>query len=122
MDRWFINTNDCIKVGDAYGNKPKTRWLAHSRKFTVSGGPTMWIHNNHACETQSRDPDNACFKDLAPGMTCQPDDNEFGIPREDWEEDGNVNQGCERFRLISGIDEIALNSEIGLYKDFEGAK
>ena len=27
-----------------------------------------------------------------------------------------LNQGCERFRFISGADEIALNAEMGLYR------
>ena len=26
------------------------------------------------------------------------------------------NEGCEKFRLISGADEIALNAEMGLYR------
>merc|ERR1712055_827775 len=29
------------------------------------------------------------------------------------------NEGCEKFRLISGADEIALNAEMGLYREFE---
>ena len=27
-----------------------------------------------------------------------------------------LNQGCERYRFISGADEIALNAEMGLYR------
>ncbi len=30
-----------------------------------------------------------------------------------------MNQGCERFKLIVGADEIALNCEMGLYLDFQ---
>ena len=32
--------------------------------------------------------------------------------------DLQVNSGCEMFRLVSGLDEMALPSEIGLYFDF----
>merc|ERR1712223_22168 len=32
---------------------------------------------------------------------------------------GPLNQGCEKFRFISGADEIALNAEMGLYREFE---
>ena len=30
-----------------------------------------------------------------------------------------INIGCEAYRFISGLDEMALPSEIGLYFDFE---
>ena len=32
--------------------------------------------------------------------------------------DGNINEGCEKYRSISGLDEMALPCEIGLYFDF----
>ena len=35
------------------------------------------------------------------------------------EDDQDVNRGCERYRFINGLDEIALSSELGLYFDFE---
>ena len=34
------------------------------------------------------------------------------------EEDTGINGGCERFRFISGADEIALNAEMGLYRSY----
>jgi len=51
-DRWFYNAepwNQCVKIGNAFGEKPKTQWVAHSRMTNVRGGPVFWIHKNHVC-------------------------------------------------------------------------
>merc|ERR1712095_228248 len=63
-----------------------------TRKMTERGGPVFWIHQNHVCPSVARQPN---------------------------EPDGNPNRGCERWRLIVGKDEIALNCEMGLYLDFQ---
>merc|ERR1711892_365914 len=46
-DEWYFNDDACTKVGDAFGNKPQTRWVPHVRQFTENGGPVHWIHENY---------------------------------------------------------------------------
>ncbi len=124
-DRWFINDKQCRHVPDAYGNKPKTRWLTHSRKMTTRGGPVFWIHENHCCPSLYNQnnwsaADYKCVEEAGPGQYCRPDPPAGSdVPRLDGEEDGDMNKGCERFKLIPGADEIALNCEMGLYLDFQ---
>ena len=124
LDRWFIDDNKCRHVGDAYGNKPKTRWLAHTRKMTQRGGPIFWIHQNHVCPSVYNDQfwgnfERQCIEQAGPGQQCIPDPPAGStVSRTQDEEDGNADSGCERWRLIIGKDEIALNCEMGLYLDF----
>ena len=124
--RWFIDDPQCNKVGDAFGNKPQTRWLAHTRKMTHRGGPIFWIHQNHVCpslhsvEFTLSLSEQQCVDEAGPGMTCRADPTaESSSPRTANQTDGDLNNGCERFRLIRGRDEIALNCEMGLYREFE---
>jgi hypothetical protein len=125
LDRWFIDDNECRHVGDAYGNKPKTRWVTHTRKMTQRGGPVFWIHQNRVCPSVFNDMfwnDEArkCIEDAGPGQQCRPDPPAGGSDsRLADQEDGDPNRGCERWRLIIGRDEIALNCEMGLYLDFK---
>jgi len=124
LDRWFIDDNECQHVGDAYGNKPKTRWVTHTRKMTERGGPVFWIHQNHVCPSVFNDQfwnDEArqCIEQAGPGQQCKPDAPAGGsVSRLEDQEDGDASRGCERWRLIIGKDEIALNCEMGLYLDF----
>ena len=118
QNRWFFNDNTCNPVGDAYGNRPKSRWLAHARMVTQRGGPIFWIHENLVCPNPARYEslkahDKTCIDEAGPGMTCRAD------PRTSNGTDMNENRGCERYRFISGRDEIALNCEMGLYREFE---
>ena len=127
QDRWFIDDDLCRKVGDAYGQKPATRWLAHTRKMTKRGGPVFWIKQNHVCPSIYGNPgfwsaqDKGCIKDAGPGQQCRPDAHKgsWGAPRTINQTDGNPHWGCEKWRLIIGRDEIALNCELGLYLDFK---
>jgi len=118
-DEYFFNDNACTKVTDAWGNKPKTRWAAHVRADTPNGGPVHWIHFNYVCPNCVRDPDHdCCANNPNPEINfCRPDPG-----REEYhpsaEGDNNVNNGCEAYRFISGVDEMALSCEIGLYYDF----
>jgi len=123
--RWFFTPDPgstCDKVGDAFGNIPKTRWLAHTRMCTKRGGPIFWIHENHVCpdcNVASIKDNNKCCKDVPEGQFCKADragPNDPDTSPNNW---SPLNQGCERFRFISGADEIALNAEMGLYREFE---
>ena len=122
--RWFFKDDNCTPLGDAFGNKPQSRWLAHTRKITSRGGPVFWIHQNLVCPSKFNEDlsasGQACLDEAEPGMTCKADPTTgSNTPRSPGQMDGDVNSGCERFRLISGRDEIALNCEMGLYREFE---
>merc|ERR1719266_1323480 len=127
-DRYFINiepTFNCQLIGNAFGEKPKTQWVAHSRMTNVRGGPVFWIHKNHVCPACPLEQDLMnmplklqpwevdCCNNKPEGTFCRPDRESPDI------EDDNLNGGCEVMRFISGADEIALNAEMGLYKDFK---
>ena len=125
-DRYHIyaepNSN-CELIGNAFGEKPKTQWLAHTRMTNVKGGPVFWIHRNHVCppcmlEDQLEvlklmDWEKDCCHNKPEGSFCRPDRESADM------EDDNLNQGCERMKFIIGMDEIAINAEMGLYKQFE---
>merc|ERR1711962_1347562 len=125
--RWFFSPEPgeaCNKVGDPWGNIPETRWLAHTRKCTKRGGPVFWIHENYVCPdcnlaSVREGGEGHCCKDVPEGQFCNADragPNEPDTSPNNW---SPLNQGCERFRFISGADEIALNAEMGLYREFE---
>ena len=127
-DRWFFNIEphgNCEKIGNAFGEKPKAQWLAHTRMTSVNGGPVFWIHRNHVCPACSLEKDlegwplqlweweKDCCHNKPEGTYCRPDRESPDM------EDDNLNGGCERMRFIAGADEIAINAEMGLYKQFE---
>jgi len=127
-DRWFYNAepwNQCVKIGNAFGEKPKTQWNAHARMTNVQGGPVFWIKRNHVCPACPLEQDLLnmplklqpwevdCCNNKPEGAFCRPDRESADM------EDDNLHDGCERMRFISGADEIALNCEMGLYKDFK---
>jgi len=121
--RWFFSPapgDACNKVGDAFGNIPRTRWLAHTRMCTKRGGPVFWIHENLVCPDCTRDDireNDKCCRDVPEGQFCKAD--RAGPEDPDTSKWSPFNTGCERFRFISGADEIALNAEMGLYREFE---
>ena len=124
--RWFIDDWHCRKVGDAFGNRPQSMWVAHSRKLTEGGGPIIWVHRNHACPSLYNPRplgafEQKCVDEAAPGMQCRADPPVGGgsQPRTADQADGDINTGCERFKAILVHDEIALNSDMGLYREFE---
>jgi hypothetical protein len=127
-DRWFFNCEphgQCEKIGNAFGEKPKAQWLAHTRMTSVNGGPVFWIHRNHVCPAceleeglegmplQLREWEKDCCHNKPEGTYCRPDRESPDM------EDDDLNNGCERMRFIAGADEIAINAEMGLYKQFE---
>lgn len=117
-DRWYFNEDSCYPVGDAYGNKPKSRWMAHAKMVTERGGPIFWIHENLVCPNKALydtygEYNRKCLDEAGPGMQCRAD------PRAPNGTDLDYNDGCERYRLISGADEIAMTCEMGLYREFE---
>ena len=103
---WF--DGECTKYTDAEGNLPRRRWLAHVRKDTKNGGPVHWISENYQCKEKCKTSEPYCCLDVG---VCRADSVAY-------EDDPDINGGCEKFSFISGLDEMALQSEIGLYFDF----
>ena len=80
-----------------------------------------WIHFNYACNNCVKNPNHECcdrstFPDPEVNF-CRPDPGrETYTPS--GEGDNNVWGGCEKYKFISGVDEMALSCEMGLYYDF----
>jgi len=117
--RWFYDDDACTPVGDAYNNKPVRRWTAHYRGDTTNNGPVHWISENYVCPNCARNinADHSCCQNIPEGNFCVPDalnmtektPNQLSQP---W-------KYCEAYRFISGIDEMALPCEMGLYFEFQ---
>jgi len=121
-DEWYFNDDACTKVGDAFGNIPKTRWVPHVRQFTKNGGPVHWIHENYACpncvwDTVDNNMHLDCCTNKPADTFCRPDNNRNISSL--ISDDDNVNWGCEYYRFIVGLDEMVLSAEMGLYKKFD---
>ena len=111
-DRYPFWDNVCTKVTDAEGNKPKTRWVTTIWRNTPGLGPVQWIHQNYVCPNCVEEVDDPCCQNVPSGNFCNADSVDIST-------DSDVNfGGCERYRLITGLDETALPCEIGLYFDF----
>eukprot|EP00927_Polykrikos_kofoidii_P074379 TRINITY_DN70365_c0_g1_i1.p1 TRINITY_DN70365_c0_g1~~TRINITY_DN70365_c0_g1_i1.p1 ORF type:complete len:716 (+),score=97.82 TRINITY_DN70365_c0_g1_i1:89-2236(+) len=95
--------DNCRQVGDAWGQKPKARWLPHVRGDTTAGGPVHWIQEKlicpEKCGTKRAWKNDCCTTGVPEGGLCRPN--------------------CQQWTFASGLDEMALPSEIGLYLDFE---
>ena len=121
-ERWFFNDDACTKVGDAYNNKPARRWTTRYRGDTYNNGPVHWISENYVCPNcagPSDIPDGSddvCCENVPDGMFCTPDS--VNMTMKTPQELNNVEM-CERFRYISGLDEMALTAEMGLYFAFQ---
>ena len=59
--------------------------------------------------------DSVCCESVPDGLFCTPDSVNMTMKTPEELNDANM---CERFRFISGIDEMAMNAEMGLYFDF----
>ena len=107
---------NCTPQTDAEGREGAARWATNVRKQTENGGPAFWIHETYRCFPECFKEDNKdheCCQGLEEGQYCKPDSDLM-------EDDPNgINGGCEKMMLIFGADEMAINSEMGLYFDFE---
>lgn len=93
-DQYFYECIDQkpFRIGDAYGNIPKTYWTVVALRRSVSGGPFQWFHTYERCpatdiclnnfadmaglgEFERGEPDapDACCQNLEPGMQCRPE-------------------------------------------------
>ena len=107
---------NCTPQTDAEGREGAARWATNVRKQTENGGPAFWIHETYRCFPECFKEDNKdheCCQGLEEGQYCKPDSDLM-------EDDPNgINNGCEKMMLIFGADEMAINSEMGLYFDFK---
>merc|ERR1719232_1724602 len=122
--RWFFDDDACTKVGDAYNNKPARRWVAHYRKDTFNNGPVHWISENYVCPNCNKatapcgqEIRDRCCTNVPEGNFCVPDSVNMTMKTptqlaQPW-------KYCEAYRFISGIDEMALPCEMGLYFEFQ---
>ena len=122
---WFIESKDnnsCDEIGDADGNMPDIKWVPTMNGFTISGGPMHWIRFHFACPNCLNKVSNneffenqwnTCCNEKPEDKMCIPDGKK-GNEYEDW----NIH-GCERYRFANGLDDMAINAEMGLYLQFD---
>lgn len=48
-DDWMFFDNECNRLGGAWGEKPKAKWMAKVNKMFVNNGPVQWIRESHVC-------------------------------------------------------------------------
>merc|ERR1711953_37652 len=120
---WFIQSYDdhtCTLLGDATGTLPDVKWVPTMNGFTKSGGPMHWIRMNFACPyCEKRNDDSIfmaqeydrCCPGRQEGHACQSDN-----ATRNFEDDIT---GCEKYRFAFGLDEMAMNAEMGLYLQFD---
>ena len=119
--RWYFDDDQCTKIGDAYNNKPVRRWVAGYKRHTHNGGPVQWISENYVCPTCTREAvaSSKCCQNVPEGLFCTPDALNMTEKTPLQLSHASTRVNCEAFRFISGADETALPSEIGLYYDFQ---
>ena len=117
--RWFFDDNACTKVGDAYNNKPVRRWTTHIGKDTANNGPVIWISESYACPNcaSSKQSGHKCCQNVPEGNFCVPDS--LNMTEKTPKQLSSKHEFCEAYRFISGLDEMALPCEMGLYFEFQ---
>jgi hypothetical protein len=48
-DDWMFYDDQCNKLGGAWGEKPKAKWMAKVNKMFTTQGPVQWIKESHTC-------------------------------------------------------------------------
>jgi len=48
-DDWMFYDDDCNRLGGAWGERPKAKWMAKANKMFTSQGPVQWIRESHVC-------------------------------------------------------------------------
>ena len=75
-----------------------------------------WISENYVCPNCVAKPDDKCCQNVPAGLFCTPDAKNR---TEKTPQQLSQLSYCEAYRFISGIDEMALPCEMGLYFDFQ---
>ena len=90
--------------------------------FTKSGGPMHWIKFHFTCPNcnyrQLRQMTGNLAREFDKCCPGKPE-NKMCKPDHATRNDVDDIQGCERYRFAFGLDEMAVNAEIGLYFQFD---
>eukprot|EP00929_Paragymnodinium_shiwhaense_P093294 TRINITY_DN5343_c0_g1_i3.p1 TRINITY_DN5343_c0_g1~~TRINITY_DN5343_c0_g1_i3.p1 ORF type:complete len:495 (+),score=86.48 TRINITY_DN5343_c0_g1_i3:498-1982(+) len=127
---WQFDSDDCTKYGDAWGEKAKGRWVTKVHNFQENHGPVQWIHHKHmapSCgnrnpkDKQNKDEEDCCTNGVPQGAMARPDHNrpqgsDLNAYDVAW---GDKRNGCERFKFLWARDHAMLNTDMGLYLDFQ---
>mmetsp|Transcript_135658 Transcript_135658/g.220755 ORF Transcript_135658/g.220755 Transcript_135658/m.220755 type:complete len:547 (-) Transcript_135658:264-1904(-) len=125
---WQYNFNTCTKNGDAWGEMPHARWAVKANMFTTSGGPVQWIKFDHVgayCEDRPErgsmywETYQQCCRNGVPNGAKSKPDNGRAKGTDSLAADDNEYGGCERWRFAFGRDHAMLNTDMGLYLDFD---
>jgi len=127
-DHWVYNNDRCTEIGDAWGQKGHSKWSVKANMFTQSAGPIQWIRMTHVCpdchyaqksESQwwTDDYKSCCTEGVPDGAQCRPDDNRANGSSA-LQADDDVERGCEKFKFLFERDHAFLNTDMGLYLDF----
>eukprot|EP00927_Polykrikos_kofoidii_P006884 TRINITY_DN127_c0_g1_i4.p1 TRINITY_DN127_c0_g1~~TRINITY_DN127_c0_g1_i4.p1 ORF type:complete len:580 (-),score=76.40 TRINITY_DN127_c0_g1_i4:229-1908(-) len=125
----FYDNDQCVGSRGAWGEMPQSRWVVKANLFTRSGGPIQWIRVSHiGPDCVSRRPAGSrwwpksfkecCTKGVPPGAWSRPDN---GRPRgsDSVASDDDEHGGCEKWLFLFGRDHAMLNTDMGLYLDFD---
>eukprot|EP00929_Paragymnodinium_shiwhaense_P093290 TRINITY_DN5343_c0_g1_i10.p1 TRINITY_DN5343_c0_g1~~TRINITY_DN5343_c0_g1_i10.p1 ORF type:complete len:402 (+),score=65.26 TRINITY_DN5343_c0_g1_i10:141-1208(+) len=128
---WQFDRDSCYKFGDAWGAKPRGRWVVKVNNFTVNHGPYQWIHHKHMAPSCGALDDNMPSKDMQgidrqqdccdnkpAGAFARPDNNRAN-GTDLAAEDDDARAGCEFWKFLWGRDHAMLNTDMGLYLDFQ---
>jgi len=129
---WFFDDEECNKVGDAWGNKGQSVWIAKMNQVYRTGAPVQWIQKKVVCpncadrsyERGGRHPDrlaqdrDCCLNGVPEGAQCRPDGIGQAFSKAA-DRDDDASDGCEYSHFIFGRDEAALGSDMGLMYKFD---
>ncbi|CAE7034834.1 APX1 [Symbiodinium sp. CCMP2592] len=94
-----IRSTTCRGFGNSSGQRPPARWKPHAFVHLTNGGPVQWLQEKKACpcfDTGFTRPEEGCCSDDI--FSCK--------------------AGCEQYRIVVGMDETMLSSDMSLYRDF----
>lgn len=125
-DTLLMHEPTCARgtVGNAEGERPKARWVTHTRGDTRTGGPVQWIQEKLVCPLCShlqhgfRNSQHQ-FKYFTECCLGRTGDSASNITESEELNFIPCQPKCERWKFIVGFDETALNAEMGLLKSFQ---
>lgn len=94
-----IRTATCRGFGNSRGERAPARWKPHAFYHLTNGGPVQWLQEKKVCpcfDPSWTRPDEGCCNDDP--FSCK--------------------AGCEEYRIVLGMDETMLNSDMSLYRQF----
>jgi hypothetical protein len=115
-DYIYDSSTWCPRRGDAFGSKGDVILTPVAWLDEADGGAVQWLTERYSCIDcdDSSNTDNECCIDVPEGQQCNADNGRTSSSNED----DDKYSGCEQYRLISGIDETMLQSDLGIYLNF----